>query len=496
MTEHYWKYTSEPNPGLGGNPIYIGQGRVLGGGSAVNGMAYCRGSASVFDEWARLSGNGGLAWNSLLNSFKATSHYVHQPAPYRQVTNRTGYGFGPLEVSQTSDLTGFDFPFAMAVEETFGVREVDLTDGTGIGLDFGLSTIHAHRRTRSYPRNTFGLLMQSRRNVKVIPHSWVYKIGFEGKTAKNVTYLDTLNNQNRTLSAREIIVSGGAINTPKLLLQSGVGPQAKLSSLGIPVVADSPAVGASLYDHPLSIIMLRVTPDIKTMWQWLANETASAIALQSYAADRSGPLGWSNGYVYAAFRLPDSVWAGINGTHYTSMAKDRPHVLIEYTTVPFMAEAAGFSAVTAWTSLVQPESSGHVTLKTANWRDDPEIQTNYFGTPADKAAILYSYKMLREMLKSPRLRPVIVEEFYPGPAVTTDAQIWASIQAQTYSFRHPLGSVPIGKALNSNWRLKGLNSIRVVDISTFPSPPTCHPQADVYALAHRAALDIQAADRR
>lgn len=150
--------------------------------------------------------------------------------------------------------------------------------------------------------------------------------------------------------------------------------------------------------------------------------------------------------------------------------------------------------ITAWPALVQSESSGYVSLNSSDFRDPPVIFSNYFGSPADKVAVIWAYKKLREILASDVLKTAIVKEWYPGANVTTDADIWSAIQKQAASFHHPMGSVPIGKALDSNWRLSGLSGIRVVDSSTFPGPSTCHPQADVYALAHRAAKDIRDAD--
>jgi choline dehydrogenase len=457
-------------------------------------MAYCRGSASLFDEWAELSGNPGLAWHSLLEDFKETSQYVYEPAAFGNLVNTTVFGAGPLEASRASGDTGFDLPFAEALQSSLGLQEVDMSDGSGIGLSFGLGSIKSSTRTRSYARNTFGSLMEHRPNVQMIHGAWVSKIGFSSKTAVNVTYLNTLNGNTQTIKAKEIVVSGGAINTPKLLLLSGVGPEDRLKTLGIPVVSDNPSVGVSLRDHHFPIVELQVTPDVLTVWQWAFNATGKAIAEQQYAANASGPLAWDNGLVYGAFRVPDSVFEGVDGSHYTSLPADRPHILIEYSTVPFYNKTGNISTITAWASLVQPEGSGYVTLNSSDFRADPLIFSNYYGSPADKAAILWGYKKLREILRSDAFSSVSLGEFYPGANVTTDAQVWTAIQQQSFSFHHPVGSVAIGKALDRNWRLKGLKGIRVVDSSTFPYPSTCHPEADVYALAHRAAKDIRKAD--
>ncbi|KAF2468598.1 FAD/NAD(P)-binding domain-containing protein [Lindgomyces ingoldianus] len=385
----------------------------------------------VFDEWAKVSGNSGLAWKSLLEDFKAASHYDFQQTDYEQFVNTTTYGDGPLEVSRTSGLTGFDAPFASALKSGLGVHEVDLTDGIGTGLDLGVA---------------------NRPNVQMIPNAWVTKIGFSGKTSKNVTYTNTISNAKTTIAAKEIIVNAGAINSPKLPMLSGVGQKARLSELNIPLVADIPSIGTNLYDHTFPIVELEVSSDIKTGWQWEFNATGK-----------------------------NSVFDGINGTHYTSLPTDRPHILMKYSTVPLMS-TPNVSLVTAWASLVQAEASGYVTLNSSDFRDDPFIYSNYYGSPADKKAVVWGYKKLREIMGSEELKSFVLKRGIPR-------------QECSYSFHHPLGTVALGKALDSNWGLRGLKSIRLVDVSTFPSPPSCHPLADVYAVAHRAAKDIRRADK-
>jgi len=431
----------------------------------------------------------------MLESFRATSHYTHQPAEWEKFTQTSAYGDGPLEVSRMSGLTGFDLPFAEAVRKELNLKEVDMSDGTGIGVDLGLASIYVANRTRSYARSSFGRLIENRPNVQMRNGAWVTKVGFEGNTAKNVTFVSEYDGQEYVMQGKEIILSAGALNTPKLLMLSGIGPKKELQKHKIPVLVDAPEVGRNLKDHYFSIFEYQVVPEVHTLWQWAFNETAAAIYKEQYAANFSGPFGWDNGLVFAGFRIPDSEFRGVNAKHYTSLPKDRPHVLIEYSTVPFIPETP-FSTITAWASLVQPESSGYMTLKSADYRDDPLIYSNYYGTPADKVAIKYGYKTLRKILARPEVSPLILGEYYPGADKTSDEDVWKAIQGQAFSFHHPLGTVAIGKVLDKGWRVKGVKGLRVVDVSTFPSPPTCHPQADVYALAHRAAQDILEADRR
>jgi choline dehydrogenase-like flavoprotein len=454
-------------------------------------MAYCRGSASLFDDWATLSGNDGLAWESILQDFLEVSHYTENPyADYDQVVNTSAYGNGPLEVSRVGTFTGFEDPFFNALQAELGINEVDLTDGTGIGIDRGLSSITAVNRTRSYARSAFGTLIENRSNVQILTYAWASKINFKGNTAVSVTY--NVDGVATTVKGKEIIVSGGAINTPKLLMLSGVGPKETLEPLGIQVVADIPDVGANLRDHAFAIIELDVVPEILTLYQWFENATVNAQAEADYAANRTGILGSNNGFTYGTYRLPDSTWDGINGTYYTSLPEDRPHILFEFSSLPFLPTDG--SALTTWASLVQPEGSGSVSINTTDYTVNPLIYTNYYATEGDKAAIIAGYKLLMNITQNQGIKDVTVNQVFPTTELTTDDEIWAAIQSQTYSFHHPMGTVAIGKALDSNWRLNGLSGIRVVDSSTFPLPVTCHPQATVYALANRAAKDIMAAD--
>jgi choline dehydrogenase-like flavoprotein len=492
IAEPLWNFTAQPDDNLGGISPSVPQGRVLGGGTAVNGMAYCRGAASVFDEWASISGNAGLSWKSLSQDFLEVSHYTDPPsADYEQYIATKAYGDGPLEVSRSSGLVGYEAAFSSAVQKQLGLHEADLNDGTGIGIDKGVLSVFARNRTRSYAGNTFAPLINSRPNVQILYNTWASNIGFSGTRAVNVTCQSS--GQAFVISGKEIIVSAGAINTPKLLMLSGVGPGDQLESLGIPVVADRPEIGSNLRDHALSIVQVLATPEVLTVWQWTDNLTEATLAREQYAANASGPLGWGNGFIYATFRVPDSAFEGLDGTHFTSLPKDRPHILIQLTTIPFIS-TVNSSAITAWASLVQPEAAGHVNLKSSDYRDDPKIFTNWYGSAADKAAIIYGYKQLRQVLGQDPLQRLITKEVFPGPEVTSTQDIWAAIQKQTYTFRHPVGTVALGTALDSGWRLRGLDGIRVVDSSTFPFPTTCHPQSVVYALANRAGKDILEAD--
>lgn len=489
--QYMWNYSSQPDENLGGLSPNLWQGRVLGGGTAVNGMGYCRGATSVFEQWAQISGNPALRWNSMLASFKTITRYTFQPADYNQTVNTTVFGDGPLSITRPSELTHMEAPYLNTLRANFNLTMVDAMDGHGLGATMGLETIREENRTRSYARNTFGWAMGNRANVQVLPNSWVQRIGFEGNRAINISYINTETSEETTLCADEIIVSAGAINSPKLLLQSGVGSRQTLEALNIPVIADIPGVGARLWDHHYSYIEFQVTDNVETMWQITQNTTGARIAAEMYAINYSGPMGISHGKSYATSRLPDSIFSqdGVNGSFYTSMPSDRPHVLFAYNAVPFTP--SNVSTISVWAALVQPEASGHLTINSSDYNDPPIIHSNYYGSLADKAAIRYAYSQLRSVLRSSaEFQQNVVGEIFPGDSVHSDDALWRAIQRSASSFHHPVGTVPLGDVLDSNWRIKGLDGIRVVDSSAIPTLPSCHTQAHVYAIANIAAQDI------
>jgi len=458
-------------------------------------MIYCRGAPSVYDEWAQISGNSGLAWSSMLVAFENTTHYTQQPGTdYQQVVNTSVYGEGPVEISRTASTTGWDLPFSDALQSVLGVEEIDMNDGKSLGVDLGLQSIRVSNRTRSYAYNTFGYLAAIRPNAHIVHNATVSRVNFSGSKATGVTYINTDNDEVVNLDAHEVIVSGGAINTPKLLMLSGIGPASTLESLDIPVILDAPAIGKNLKDHHLSVVELQVTEDILTVWQYTQNTTERAIAQQEYAQNFSGPLGWTNGEVFAGARVPDSIFNDMGSTFYQDLPADRPQVLYEFSTSAFVP-APNVSTLSVWATCIQPEASGNLTLNSSDWQDAPLIFSNYYGSESDKALITYGYNKLRNnILKSPNLQPFIVQETFPGSNVTSDADVWKAIQQSALSFHHPVGTVALGTVLDANWRIKGLDGIRVVDSSALPTLPTCHIQSAVYAIAYVASSDIAKAD--
>ncbi|KAL1874906.1 hypothetical protein Daus18300_003447 [Diaporthe australafricana] len=490
-----WPYSSAPEPSLDGRAPDLVQGRALGGGTAVNGMAYCRGAASVFDEWARISGNDGLAWGSMMQAFQATSHWTDYPnLTYTAEVNQTSFGNGPLEVTSPRELLPIDQPFHDSAASLLNLTDIDFVSGGGIGISLGMQTIRSSNRTRDFAPNTFGYIANGRANYHVLPNAWVSQIGFTGMQADKVMFQDGNTGENITVSAKEIIVAAGAINTPQLLKLSGVGPADELNGLDILVVMDSRQVGQNLVNHHYAVAQYEARPTTETLWQLLDNSTRREIELSRYRDDGDGMFGTIYGSTLAEFRLPDSVFEGTGSDFFQSLPADRPHVALFATSSPFLSDSPNTSIFAGFAAIVQPESSGNVTLASSNYQDSPIINSNYWGTASEVAAVKHAYSRLLEVFHSEGLQPYYTREQYPGRNITGDADLWAAIQGASHDWHHPVGTAALGTVLDMNWRVKGLSGLRVIGSAAMPTITTCPIQAAVYAMAYRSAIDIAEAD--
>lgn len=499
-SKYSWNFTSQPDPNLNGVAPALAQGHGFGGGSEINVMAYCRGASSVFDEWAKISGIDSLEWKTLLEDFEQTTHLiVPSPLPYDVSINSSVFDHGPLEVSYERKEVNVEpyFSNAFKHDPKHPAKLEDLTAGvTGIGLvSGGPHAIILKNGTRDYALPAYGYAAGVRPNVQLHHGTWAKKINFKGKKAVSVTYVDGSDESEHTVYGKEIIISAGAINTPKLLMLSGIGPEDHLEDMKIPVISDNDAVGSSLYDHHSAVVMVEGPKDVFTA-NSLGNPALVAKAEAEYKANGTGPLSTPGSSTFVTERIPDDVLKsfGVDVSFHLALPKDRPHVGYQYASAPFMPNPNNLNAWSGFVALLQPEASGHIRLKSTDYRVDPIINSNYWGSEGDFAVEMYAYKRLISIMRSKTLEPVVVSEIFPGRNVTSDADIRAAMQQSARTFHHPAGAVSVGKALDASFRLKGLQGIRVVDSSAVPVLPTCHLQASVYALAHHAAKMILGED--
>ena len=214
-TPFTWNYTCQPDPNLNGLAPYLHQGRGFGGGSAVNYMGACRGAPSVFDEWAKISGDTGLQWENFLNDYKATVHFKNVKLDYDAHVNLSVYGNGPLELSAPDDRLGLVLNVIRSFASILKIPWVDVNDGHGIGVATSTNAIRTSNHTRDFAPQAFGWQLAGRPNAHQQTNAEVTKIGFDGKCAVNITYVNPTNNRVTTLKSKEIIVSAGALGSPK-----------------------------------------------------------------------------------------------------------------------------------------------------------------------------------------------------------------------------------------------------------------------------------------
>ncbi|KAI1107185.1 GMC oxidoreductase [Jackrogersella minutella] len=494
-TQFSWNFTSIPQATLDGAAPPLHQGNGFGGGTAINIMAYCRGASSVFDEWADISGIDGLRWNNLVNYFeKSTNLFVPHDKDYDQVIDKTKFGNSHVHVSYeaTQQRALVDDSFVQTWVSN-GAQDADLTSGSGLGMIIGgPHSINPTNATRSYALPAYGFQLAGRPNVQLIHGHRVTKINFEGTKAVGVNYVDLSNNATYTVRSNETIVSAGAVNSPRLLLLSGVGPKHDLEELGIPIVVDSPDVGSNFFDHHYVVMMFNATPNIITSKQ-LGDPTLLASYLAEYIANATGPLSTPGSSSFYAERLSDEVLHGfgVNVTFHKSLPKDRPFLLYQYASGPMLPAPESSNTITVFSALVQPETPGSLRLNSSDWRDDPLLDTNYFGSEADMAIAMYGYKHLLAMMRSDSMRSVTVNEIYPGTNVTSDADIKTALMNAARSFHHPVGTCSLGTVLDQSFRVKGVQNLRVIDSSAIPRLPTCHLQSSVYAVAEFAATILK-----
>jgi choline dehydrogenase len=510
-TKYTWNYTSTPQPTLAGATPVMRQGHAFGGGSTVNVMAYCRGAASVYDEWATLSGNEDLAWDKIKEDFKSSARlFVPEKGDinYTQSINRSLYSkAGPLHISyeKSEQVSGVEPTFwdSFLNDRVQPAVDVDLTDGTGIGLaKGGPHAVNPLNGTRVDSWIAYGYRTAGRQNAKLLHSSRVIKINFDesqpkAPVATGVTYISGDDNSTHSATANDIILSGGAINSPRLLMVSGIGPKDHLADVGVHLVADSPDVGSNFFDHHLVVNMFEAPSHIVTSSAF-SDPTTLAVLMEEYKTNGTGPLSTPGSSTFVTERIPDSVLHSfepeIDMSFHLNLPKDRPHIAYQYVNAPFLAVPDGFSnIVSGLVAVVQPEGGGSVRLATSDWRDDPLIDTGYYSTPADQAIILYAYKRLLNITRSEAFAPINIGEAFPGRNVTSDADLKAAISTSAQSYHHVIGTCALGKMLDSEFRVKGVEGLRVVDTSAMPVLPTCHTQAPTYALAEAAARILKKA---
>lgn len=446
-----WNYHTEPMPKLQGRQMYWPRGKTLGGSSSINGMVFIRGHQADFDDWRDL-GNPGWGYDDVLPYFKAMEHFERGADGWR------GQG-GPLWVSDPVVKEESSHDFIEAAARLGHHRTEDMNGAYHDGVGFMQHTIKNGRRQSAY--TAFVRPILKRPNLTVMTEAHVQRVLFHGRVATGVEILRHGRVQN-IAAAREVILSGGAINTPQLLMLSGVGPGAEIQRHGIPIVLDSPGVGQNLQDHFY----------IHTGWR--------ATAGSSYNANLAGLRKYWEGFKYL---MTHRGYLALGSSQVAAMVKsspdeDRADLQISFRPMTFEYLPNGTVAVEKQPGMgvsvyqLRPRTVGSVTLRSAK-ASDKAVSTPHFLTDSyDIGAMISGIRQIREIMNTRPIASRVVSEEVPGPDVETDDHILRFMIETGNSAHHQGGTCKMGTdrmgVVDERLRVRGLERLRVVDASVMP----------------------------
>jgi len=463
-----WMYQTEPEPGLNGRNVFQPRGKVLGGSSSINGLLYVRGQHEDYERW-RQHGNLGWGYDDVLPYFKKSEDQTRGSNDFH------GAG-GPLPISDWRHADPLSAAFVDAAVQTGVPRNNDFNGATQEGAGFFQTTTKGGRRASAavaYLRPA-----KARQNLHIETSALAERILLEGRRAVGVAYRAA--GISRTARARkEVLVSGGAFNSPQILQLSGIGPAELLRQHGIDVVLDAPGVGNDLQDHMQVRVVMRCSQAI-TLNDVVNNPVRKVMTGLRYFAFRTGPL---------------TIAAGTSGAFFrTNPRLASPDIQIHF--LPFSTDKMGeklhpFSGFTASVCQLRPESRGSIRIKSADPTDAPEIRINYLASEVDRATNVEGLKILRKILRAPALAPYVVEEIDPGDKITSDEALLAYCRARGTTIYHPTSTCRMGNdplaVVDQQLRVRGIDGLRVVDASVMPDLVSGNTNAPVIMIAEKAS---------
>lgn len=472
-----WMYDTEPVAALGGRRSYWPRGKVVGGSGSINAMVYVRGQPHDFDDWQAL-GNPGWGWQDVLPFFKQSEDFDRYSAHH-------GRG-GPQHVTDiTPHVHPICFSFIEAAEALGFPPTSDFNGQHPEGV--GIYQINTRGGWRASTANAFLHPALKRQNLELRTKAMAQRILFEGTRARGIEY--TRGGTVRQVKARrEVILSGGAINSPQLLMLSGIGEPAQLKRHGIEVVASAPAVGRNLQDH-LAVSYFYKTRTA-TLNDVLHPAIGKAMAGLRYMFDRAGPLSMSVNQS-GGFVRSDPAQSRPNLQLYFSP--------VSYTNTPLserkLLNPDPFSAFLLSHNPCRPTSRGRIELASGDPNVHPLIQPNYLSTDKDVADVLAGNRLLRAIARTAPLADVITEEIIPGAQVEGDEALLEDFRARADTVYHPTSTCMMGPSVKEavvdhRLRVHGVQGLRVIDASVFPTITSGNTNAPTVMVAEKGAAMV------
>lgn len=473
---HNYAFQTVPQPGLNGRRGYVPRGKLLGGSSGINAMVYVRGQREDYDHWAAL-GNPGWGWDDVLPHFIRSEGNDTFGAPLHGRD-------GPLKVSQLRSDNPLQDAWVAAGREAGHTINADFNGASQEGV--GIYQVTQDRGERCSAARAYLWPHRARPNLRITANAQVQRILFDGRRAVGVEV--KVGGLTRRLRARrEVVLSAGAIQSPQLLMLSGIGDAAQLQAQGIPVLHHLPGVGANLQDHPDFVFGLR-SRTLHSFGLSLRGGLAFWKALQRYRAERRGMLTSNFAEGGAFLRTP--------------LSPDRPDIQLHFVVAAVEDHARKLRwghGMSCHVCLLRPRSRGSVKLAGRDAATAPLIDPAFFQHPDDLAQMVAGFKLTRTLLQQPSLRAWWSHEMW-STEMGADADIEALLRQRADTIYHPVGTCKMGAdaqaVVDAQLRVHGMQGLRVVDVSIMPTLISGNTNAPAMMIAEKAAQMMQAAARQ
>jgi choline dehydrogenase len=465
-----WCYKTEPDPGLNGRSIEWPRGKVLGGSSSLNGLLYVRGQPQDYDRWRQM-GNTGWGWDEVLPLFKRAEKNERGADEFHGDQ-------GPLSVSNMRiqrPITDAWVAAAQAAGYKFN-PDYNGADQEGVGF-FQLTSRNGRRCSAAV---AYLNPVKSRENLQIITHAQVEKVVIEGKRATSVIYSDRSGKKHTVTARKEIVLSGGTINSPQLLMLSGIGEAVQLAENGIEVVQDLPGVGKNMQDHLQARLVYKCNEPT-------LNDEVGTLFGQAKI-----------GLKYLMFRAGPMTMAASLATGFVKTREDVETPDIQFHVQPLSAENPGkgadkFSAFTMSVCQLRPESRGEIRLQGNDPKAYPKIIPNYLATETDCRTVVAGVNIARKIARYAPLTSKISQEYRPHADLDIndyDATLdWA--RNNTASIYHPTGTCKMGSGkdavVDERLRVHGIAGLRVADCSIMPEIVSGNTNAPAIMIGEKAS---------
>lgn len=469
-----WCYTTEAEQGLNGRQIGYPRGRVLGGCSSINGMLYLRGQSQDYDMWRQM-GNMGWGWDDVLPYFKKSEDH------FGGADDMHGAG-GEWKVRKPRLRWDILDAFASAAQQEGIPKTDDFNRGNNEGV--GYFQVNQNNGWRWNTSKAFLRPSKSRPNLRIETHAQVERLVIDGQRVTGVQFKREGQMFNAS-TLREVILSAGAVNSPQIMMLSGLGPAQHLAEHGIEVIKDIPGVGQNLQDH-LQLRCAYKVQGVDTLNQRASTWWGQAKIGLEYALKRSGPMSMAPSQLGAFTKSDPSVATPDLEYHVQPLSLPK-----------FGDDLDPFPAFTASVCNLRPESRGEIRLRSNTPTDKPMIAPNYLSTEGDRLVAARSIRKTRSIVAQSALARFQPEEIRPGPKFDdSDAALTRAAGEIGTTIFHPVGTAKMGSdplaVVDDQLRVRGIAGLRVVDASIMPRITSGNTNSPVIMIAEKAADMIKA----